>query len=80
MHRLATVTVAVLLTAALQWAQDRAPISQSPTNEPQGLITSSQSRMITIPAGTRIPLSLISSIHTKSARRGGSFIWKPGIR
>jgi len=62
MHKLAAATVAGLLTAASQWAQDRAPISQPPTNEPQ--------ETITIPAGTRIPLSLIISIHTKSAHRG----------
>ena len=70
MHRFATATVAILLSAPLQWAQDRAPISQPPTNESQEPTSSSQSQLITIPAGTRIPLSLIGSIHTKSARRG----------
>ena len=70
MHRLVTATVAVLFTATLQWAQDRVPISQQPTNETQEPVTSSQNLTITIPAGTRIPLSLLSAIHTKSTRRG----------
>jgi hypothetical protein len=69
-YRLVTATVAVLLTASLQFAQDRAPISQPPTTEPQGPVTSSQNLTITIPAGMRIPLSLISAIRTKSIRRG----------
>jgi hypothetical protein len=69
-HRLVTSTVAVLLTATLQWAQDRPPVSQPPTTEPQGPVSSNPNLTITIPAGTRIPLSLISAIRTKSIRRG----------
>jgi hypothetical protein len=67
MRRLATATIAILLTATSQRAQDRAPNSPSPPNEIEGTSTSG---LITIPAGTRIPVSLLIPIHSKSARRG----------
>ena len=61
MRRLPIATIAGLLLATSPWAQNRAPIPNPSANEPQG---------ITIPAGTRIPLSLIIPIHTNLARRG----------
>jgi hypothetical protein len=70
MRRLATATIAGLLMASSQWAQDRAPIRQQRPTEPQEISTSSQNQLVTIPAGTRIPLSLIIRVQTKLAHRG----------
>ena len=74
MHRFCvTAAGAIFVTSTpLQWAQDPSPQFPShPRMNPRNLPVPARVQLIiTIPAGTRIPLSLIGSIHTKSARRG----------
>src|SRR5262252_44092 len=70
MRKLTTATIAGLLMASAQWAQDQAPTCQGPSTEPQETATSSKDGLIIIPAGTRIPLSLMIRVQNKLARRG----------
>ncbi len=62
-----------LLAAAACWAQEAASNPQPPSSQVSAqAAAASQKQTITVPAGTRISLSLASPITSKAARPGGS--------
>lgn len=62
-----------LLTASGCLAQEQAPGPQEPATQAQAPAPgAAQKQAITIPAGTRVPLTLTNPIHSKSSRRGDS--------
>jgi hypothetical protein len=60
-----------LLTASTCLAQEQVPGPQAPlpASQIEGRVAP-EKQTITVPAGTRVPLTLTSPIHTKLARRG----------
>ena len=67
------VAIAGLLIASGCWAQEPAPSSQQPPTQVQEQTApAAQKESLTIPAGTRIPLTLANPIRTRTARPGDS--------
>lgn len=62
----------VLFSAALGWTQanTQAASSASPVDNPSASVEQHASSRLMIPAGTKIPLSLVQAISTKNARQG----------
>jgi len=62
----------VLLCAALGWAQasPQATATSNPAASPEATTSEHLAKTLTIPSGTKIPLSLKQAISTKNARQG----------
>ena len=60
--------LAAIFVASACWAQEAAPNPPSPSAAPAPAASGKQT--LTVPAGTRVPLSLTSPIRVKSARPG----------
>ena len=70
MRREATAATTVMLVASLCWAQEQVPTAQQSLVKWQESSALNDDQLITVPAGTRIALSLIVPIHTKTVQRG----------
>ncbi len=73
------LALAILLISGVAFGQDAAPRSPAAPAEPAAATPATQSpvaapaadpHVVTIPAGTKIPLSLEQAISTKNAREG----------
>lgn len=62
----------VLLCAALGWAQasPQTAANSKPAASPDATTSEHAAKNLTIPSGTKIPLSLKQAISTKNARQG----------